>query len=445
MPENKNLQPVLTEEERKILDQSYALAALRGAAAGGVLGGAAFGGAPLLYGMDSNNPRADFEKDFPNTLRTSAITGGVGTILGVGTGALLNSATLARRKKKIRRKVTDDYLATLPKTAAARDYITRGLGGAAIGTGAGIAANALLGKKWYDWKMLLGGLGMGTAVGLVIGHRRAQEREMFEKSLKHMEGNIQRGPDGKPVLVNGQKRFKPGWYIYASPIQVTQGVDPFLENNLQHFSLIGYADAPIDRTYVYDGKTIKTKSTSLSNGQYAISFDTSNWQKGRSVNPFGDTRMKGYVGDGIYDLLDDTIKNHTLISDQTAQRGVDTLNATSEAHPASRIYALATFNPADEKEMARFNKGVDSVVKRSLRHHGYLGNWNILPSTNDARSRNTCVSWVHYLTRGLIDSGAIPEPDWRKFPARMSGFANEDFTKTHDRYEDLYGPFQPGS
>jgi len=156
-----------------------------------VLGGAAFGGAPLLYGMDSNNPRADFEKDFPNTLRTSAITGGVETILGAGTGALLNSAALARRKKKIRRKVTDDYLAMLPKTAAARDYITRGLGGAAIGTGAGIAANALLGKKWYDWKMLLGGLGMGTAVGLGIGHRRAQEREMFEKSLKHMEGNIQ--------------------------------------------------------------------------------------------------------------------------------------------------------------------------------------------------------------------------------------------------------------
>ncbi|MBQ9692974.1 MAG: hypothetical protein IJV70_07460 [Clostridia bacterium] len=440
MPENKNQQPVLTEEERKILDQSYALAALRGAAAGGVLGGAAFGGAPLLYGMDSNNPRADFEKDFPNTLRTSAITGGVGTILGAGTGALLNSAALARRKKKIRRKVTDDYLAMLPKTAAARDYITRGLGGAAIGTGAGIAANALLGKKWYDWKMLLGGLGMGTAVGLGIGHRRAQEREMFEKSLKHMEDNIQRKPDGKPVLVNGQKRFKPGWYIQAVPIDAVQGIDPSLENSIQHFTLVGYSDRPINKTYTVDGKTWSISSRPLKNGQHAIAFETSPLLSDTLVHPLKDTRMQADINStNRYNSREGGL----LYYGTESESGTEILNGT--AHPSARMYALATYDPNNEKDMARFNKGIDLLAQRSLRHHGYLGNWNILPSTDDTRSRNTCISWVHYLTRGLIDSGAIPEPDWEKFPARMSGFANEDFTKTHDRYEGLYGPFQPGS
>lgn len=61
------------------------------------------------------------------------------------------------------------------------------------------------------------------------------------------------------------------------------------------------------------------------------------------------------------------------------------------------------------------------------------------PTLLSGLHRNNCVSWVHYLTRGLIDEGVIPEPDWKTFPKYMTGIANEDFSTNPARYKSLYG------
>jgi len=341
---------------------------------------------------------------------------------------------------------------TFAKKASIKDYLTHGLIGAGTGAGLGALAGTVKETPEADPKLIVGGAGVGGALGLLSGMLRSRERDRFETSWNHRLNSIQRDDQGRMVVTErGQRRFKPGFYLTFRPVQL--GFDrknggsmhrlPYGAGAMQHAVLIGYSDKPVSAAYEVDGKPYEIQSQPLSNGQYAISFEMQQ-RPGEAGSPFHspsalhNMHAVSWINDR--EVTKDSKKTPTLHNrNESAQAGVDFLNEDLNLDPAFRMYSLGTFDPKDPDSESRFKLGLDLLTQRAVRDDGRLGVWNITPTLLSGLHRNNCVSWVHYLTRGLIDEGVIPEPDWKTFPKYMTGIANEDFSTNPARYKSLYG------
>ena len=141
------------EDERRLLQKSYARAALRGAGIGSVLGGAIAGGSTALYGLTSNNSKFRGSEALKTNLMNAGVATGAGIALGAGIGAVSAPLHLALQKRKTRQELLDKNKTLFEKESAWQDYAIHGRGGTAIGVGTGILLNKLLRRRWNDYRL----------------------------------------------------------------------------------------------------------------------------------------------------------------------------------------------------------------------------------------------------------------------------------------------------
>lgn len=189
-----------TDTKDKLIENSQASlleGMLRGGVAGGIAGGTLLALPTGIYSLTTPNPRLDKKEQMKYSLQNSAVLGNIGLLGGaaIGSGAGLVS-TIIKRLSAARKLEQIARLENLEKQGSATDYLIGGLSGAGIGGAAGALMNVALGKKLTSPGLILGGAGLGGAVGLGIGHLKSREREIVNKNAKSREACVERDEKG---------------------------------------------------------------------------------------------------------------------------------------------------------------------------------------------------------------------------------------------------------
>ena len=427
----------LLDNAKNELSRSFLGDVIRHTLAGAVGGGIIGGGLPILYGMDEVNPRLDKKKERYRHLANAGITGAAGAGIGGILGALTGVGSATFRRINAQRKLNQ-----LEKESAATDYIIGGLGGAGIGAGAGMIANAITGKKLLSAPFLLGGMGVGTAGGLAVGLLRAHERKNQDMRVK---------PDSEAVYIdkNGVKHLRPGTYVGFAPARFLkeQQKYPILDNNIGHTFIFDVYDKPFS---VVDEDGSEIHAVKMDNGDYVMSHEVLKTDIKPGDKDYTGEKWKGsrYTMAINGHILQNGWKNGDLthFGERGANEIADIYRSINEepgedpkeTYPKTMFYA-AQFHNGQTPEQYRARNQL--IYNRSKRDVGKEPLYSFFLKQLTGVDKRDCQTYVAYLLHHLARLGHLDRANIVKNIPRYIGTSLGADMHHGDKYNDTLGNF----